>query len=80
MIKYLEWFKRDGERALMGLVFTDVPAKVVLKKYESLVPIENIPVNEKQDIWNYAKELFPGRAKDELIRAAKIIYTIGTLS
>lgn len=80
MGKYLEWFKRDGEKALKGLVFTDVPAKIVLKKYESLIQIECLSVIEKQELWNYAKELFPCAAKEGLIKASKIIYTIGTMS
>lgn len=79
MTKYLQWFKRDGESALKGLIGTDIASKTILKKYEKLTPIEDLPILEKHELWKEANRLFPLKDKEFKMKACRIIYTIGSM-
>lgn len=77
--KYIDDFHLKGEVVVKSIVNCSVPSKIVLEKYKSLPPIETMEEKDKIEMWNYMKELFPDKSKEERIRAAKIYYTIGTI-
>lgn len=75
---YLSEFTRRGEQSLKDICNLTVPSQIVLEKYRKLLPIELLIKKEKEDLWMEAKRLFPGRDKEFLMNATKIIYTVGT--
>lgn len=45
--------------------------------YNSMKKIEELEKEEKTDLWNMTRELFPGKGKKELIELCKVVYVIG---
>lgn len=52
---------------------------VFLSAYKRLPPIEEMPEKEKAEMKAYVKELVPRGTVEELVNAAKIVYTIGNM-
>lgn len=76
---YLEHFHKEGEKSLPFFIKSSVPSLVFLIEYKKLPPIETLPEKEKNDLWEYAKEIYPEGTQEERLKAVKIVYTIGTL-
>lgn len=76
--EYLKMFNKDGEGFLKAVCNCKVPSDVILEKYKNLVPIENIGEKEKQELWEYAGELFPDKTREEKLNCCRIVYTIGS--
>lgn len=76
---YLDLFQSKGEIVLVSICNCLIPSQIILKEYEKLIPIENIPEKEKNELWLYAKEKYPSGDKETRIRFTKIVYTIGNL-
>lgn len=82
MAKYLNGFEMNGEPVLKALINCDVPSRIVLMRYERFSEsnkIESLPSDKKRELWEYAKELLPNGTNDQRIKAAKIVFTIGSL-
>ena len=47
--------------------------------YNRMTPIEDLPKDEKQDLWDYVKVKFPNRKQDEKIQLCKSVYVMGSL-
>ncbi len=76
---YLSEFQNKGEPVLKTICNLSVPSEVILNKYKSLQPIEDLPEKDKNELWLYAKEIYPDGDKETRIRFTKIVYTIGNL-
>lgn len=76
---YINFFHEKGNDALKAICNCDVPSFVMLQEYSKLEPLESRPIKEKQEMWEYVKELFPDKDKETLIKNSRIIYTVGTL-
>lgn len=78
--KYIDQFHQKGEEVVKAIVNCKVPSEIVLTKYNSLPPIETLSKEERAEMWEHMRETFPEKSNEELIKAAKIYYTIGTLA
>lgn len=76
---YIKEFSEKGEIVVASIVNCKVPSDIVLTKYKSLPPIEELPEKEKTEMWSHINETFPDKTREEKIKACKIYYTIGTL-
>ncbi len=77
---YVDEFHKDGEAALKAICNCDVPSKVILEKYDSLkIKLEDLPDHDKNELKAYIREMFPYKFHVEKMKAAKIVYTIGTV-
>ena len=76
---YINEFHNHGEAALIAMCNCMIPADVILHRYQKLPPIEQLNEKEKKELKQYVIESFPGKPLDFLVRASKIVYTIGTL-
>lgn len=76
---YLGYFQAVGEPTLVTICNCKVPSDIVLSEYKKLIPIENLPTKEKNELWEYAKEKYPNGDKETRLRFIRITYTIGTL-
>lgn len=76
---YLDYFQTVGEPALVTICNCKVPSDIILEQYKKLSPIEKLPVNEKNELWEYAKEKYPDGDMETRLRFIRITYTIGTL-
>lgn len=47
--------------------------------YSKLIPIEMLPREEKEGLWDYVKQKFPNRKQDEKIQLCKSVYVMGSL-
>ena len=47
--------------------------------YNRMIPIEDLPKEEKQDLWDYVKQKFPNRKQNEKIQLCKSVYVMGSL-
>lgn len=77
---YLDEFHKGGEPVLKTIINLSAPSKIVLSEYKKLPPIEKMPEHDKSELKKYVIEMFPGKTVEQLVDAAKIIYTIGTLA
>lgn len=48
-----------------------------LRVYRLHTKIEDLKQEEKKELWELTKEIFPGQSKDELIELCKVVYVIG---
>lgn len=48
-----------------------------LRVYRLHPKIEDLKQEEKKELWELTKEIFPGKSKDELIELCKVVYVIG---
>lgn len=76
---YLEYFQSIGEPALLTLCNCKIPSYIILAEYKKLKPIEELKTQEKNDLWEYAKEKYPDSDKETRLRFIRTTYTIGTL-
>jgi len=76
---YLGIFQEKGEASLISMCNCTVPSKIILEAYKKLLPIENLPKEQKEELWQYAKETYPNGDKETRLRFTKITYTIGNL-
>lgn len=76
---YLDIFHKQGEQALVSICNCTVPSNVFLEQYKKFPPVESISDHDKKELKQYVIALFPGKPVDFLVKAAKIIYTIGSL-
>lgn len=51
--------------------------KCGLRVYRLHTKIEDLKQEEKKELWELTKELFPGKSRDELIELCKVVYVIG---
>lgn len=75
---YIQKFHEQGEVVLPVLCSLTIAQKLFLDKYQSLPPIETLPLEEKTEMKKYVHKLFPGKDVHFKLQAAKIIYTIGS--
>lgn len=77
--RYLMLFQEKGEQALVIICNCKIPGDIILKEYNKLPPIESLPEEDKKDLWQYAKQIYPDGDNETKLRFIKITYTIGTL-
>ena len=76
---YLDYFQEHGEPALVRICNCIVPSKIIIRAYKKLTPIEDLPTKEKNELWEYAKQMYPDGDKETRMRFIKITHTIGHL-
>lgn len=76
---YLEYFQQQGESALVTICNCKVPSDIILSEYKKLNPIENLTTEEKNELWEYAKQMYPNGDKETRLRFTRITYTVGNL-
>ena len=76
---YFDISIEKGEWYLSFLCESTVAKEVFLNKYTKLPAIEQMPEPQKKEMKQFVIEKFPGRSKEQMIEACKIIYTIGSL-
>ena len=80
MFQYiLGYFQASGEPGLKVICNCKVPSDIVLSAYSTIPPIESLPIKEKNELWEYAKETYPDGDTETRLRFTRITYTIGTL-
>ena len=47
--------------------------------YSKMTPIEELPIEEKKDLWEYVKVKFPNRKQSDQIELCKRVYVMGSL-
>lgn len=74
---------KASETTFQALVNLGTTSRVIneclMDCYKGMIPIEVLPKDEKWDLWNFAKEKWPGATKDELKDKCLYIYIIGNL-
>ena len=66
--------------AIKTICSCSIPSHVMLVEYGKLkYKLEDMPVDEKKELWDYAYQLFPTKTSQERLNVCKIIHTIGTL-
>lgn len=69
-----------GEQAIITVCNCNVPSEVMLIEYKKLdKKIEDLPDEEKKELWDFANKNFPSKSKSEKINVCRIVHTIGTL-
>ena len=69
-----------GEEAIKTICNCKVPSDVMLGEYKKLkIKIEDLPVEEKNEMWKVAYEWFPNKSKEEKINVCRILHTAGML-
>jgi len=76
---YLGYFQAVGEPALVTITNCKVPSDIILGEYKKMPPIESLPSEQKNELWDYAKEKYPNSDKETRLRFTRITYTIGNL-
>lgn len=75
----MEVYER-GEQGIVTILNCKVPSEVLLAEYGKLKNrVEDIPQQEKEQMWQFVHSKFPGADKTFRINACKIIHTIGAL-
>jgi len=68
------------EAAIKTICNCKVPSDVMLVEYRKLkIKLEDLPTEQKKELWDYAYELFPNRTSQERLNVCKIIHVIGQL-
>lgn len=68
------------EDAIKTICNCAVPSHVMLVEYSKLkIKLEDLPVEEKKQLWDYAYELYPTKTSQERLNVCKIIHVIGQL-
>ncbi len=49
----------------------------ILVKRKRIEPIENIPENEKKELWGEARRLSKDKSKERLIKVSKAVHCLG---
>lgn len=73
---YLNEFQQKGIDFIKAIVNCEIPSKIILMKYKTIEPITE---DQMDDLYNFAKELFPDGDEDKLLKTVFITHTIGTL-
>lgn len=69
-----------GEQAIKTICSCSVPSHVMMVEYGKLkVKLEDLPKEERQEMWEVAHDMFPNSSKDFRIRVCRLIHVIGTL-
>ena len=69
-----------GEAAIKTICNCKVPSDVMLMEYRKLkTKIEDLPTEEKEEMWKVVYEWFPNKSKEERLNVCRIIHTIGIL-
>lgn len=76
---WISEFNKFGEQVLPFQCTSTLMKKLWLDKYKTLLPIEQMPEQEKKELKMYVTAMFPGKSVEEKLAACKIIYTIGNL-
>lgn len=78
-----ESFEKDNIRYMKALPFVEVPQIILLQCYNIFVSsrkikkIEELPVQDKQTIFDTAKEISMGKlGKEQLVRLCKCLYSL----
>ena len=68
------------EDAIKTICNCKIPSHVMLVEYSKLkVKLEDLPTEQKKELWDYAYRLYPNKTSQERLNVCKIIHTIGTL-
>lgn len=68
------------EQEVIAICNSPILSKIMLGEYEKQkFNIEDFPKEDKQKLWDEIKILLPGKTKQQLIDACKIVYTINQL-
>lgn len=69
-----------GEPGLITVCNCHVPSQVMLLEYRKLkTKLEDLPQQERQQLWQFAYDNFPLKTKEQRIDVCKIVHTIGNL-
>lgn len=68
------------EDAIKTICNCKVPSHVMLVEYGKLkVKLEDLPKDEKKELWDYAYQMFHTKTSQERLNVCKIIHAIGQL-
>lgn len=76
---YLDYFQEKGEPALITLCNLKIPSDILLMQYDKMPSIESIPIEQKKELWEYAKTKYPDGTLEQRTRFCKIVHTVGNL-
>ena len=76
---YLEFYKKEGEKAVPFFIESTLPSLVMMIEYKHLPGIETLPSEEKRELVEYIQKIYPDGTKEFIVKSAKIIYTLGIL-
>jgi hypothetical protein len=76
---WIKKFHERGEELIPFFVNSTLSRKLWMEKYKTLIPIEQMPEDEKMEMKKYVRALFPDKTPAEKLEACKVIYTVGTL-
>jgi hypothetical protein len=68
-----------SEEELITICGSAILRKCLLRCYKLFPKLESISEEEKKELWQEARDKFPGKKQGELIENCKIIYTVGKL-
>lgn len=68
-------FKIVAEMALKSRVLKESFGVI----YKDQIPIENLPKEEKKEIWEFVCEMWPNKTKEDKINLSKSVYLLGLL-
>lgn len=69
-----------GEDAIKTICNCKVPSDVMMGEYRKLkIKIDDLPKEEKEEMWQVAYQWFPNKSKEERLNVCKIIHTTATL-
>lgn len=54
---YIQEFHKSGEIVLKNICNLSIPSQIVFTEYKKLTPIDGLPLKEKNELWEYAKEM-----------------------
>jgi len=75
----LEVYNRQ-EEGLKSIINCTVPSHIMLVEYSKLDrKLEDLPDEEKKQLWQFAATNYPEKSKEEKIKVCKIVHTVGSL-
>lgn len=75
----LEVYNRQ-EDGLKTIINCSVPSHIMLVEYSKLErKLEDLSVDEKNQLWQFANENYPSKTKEEKIKVCKIVHAVGSL-
>lgn len=69
-----------GEAGVITCCNCSIPSKILLWQYKRLnLSIEDLPIEQKQELWEFANKNFADKIKEQKMDVCKITHTIGIL-